>query len=166
MKRKLIGLIIAVLLAAELIPFAVFARTDETAEQTNPDPAPASATIELRGEEGEDVVDDLKVSPAINEATKATAFQTYDFEYSSNTEFTDEWALYDADGDGFNWEWFSSPAAASGSGLIMSASFDNDSNSALTPDNWAVSPGVALPAAALSPYMTFCYAAADPNYPI
>lgn len=166
MKRKLIGLIIAVLLAAELIPFAVFARTDETAEQTNPAPAPASATIELRGEEGEDVVDDLKVSPAINEATKATAFQTYDFEYSSNSEFTDEWALYDADGDGFNWEWFSSPSAASGSGLIMSASFDNDSNSALTPDNWAVSPGVALPAAALSPYMTFCYAAADPNYPI
>lgn len=164
MTRKWIGLVLAVLLVLTMIPSAVFAHTDEAAEQKDLDPA--ATTIGLCGEEDTDVVNDLKITPMTCEETKAASvFQTYDFEYSSNSEFAAEWALYDTDSDGHNWEWLSSSGAASGSGLILSASFDNDSFSALTPDNWAVSPGVALPAAALSPYMTFYYASADPSYP-
>ena len=54
------------------------------------------------------------------------------------------WTFDDADGDGYNWEWLESATyATSGTHSIMSASYYN--YSALTPDNWAISPMFAVP---------------------
>ena len=52
----------------------------------------------------------------------------------------------DADGDGFNWEYIQSERykAQSGIGLWISASYDNDSGSALTPDEWLITPKALL----------------------
>ena len=61
------------------------------------------------------------------------------------------WAFVDADGDGYNWYYqFGAGAdgkkltAHSGEGVVASASYDNDTNSALTPDNWLISPDAVL----------------------
>ena len=70
----------------------------------------------------------------------------WDFE----TEPTD-WTFIDSDGDGFNWEWQGDYSltphmtAFSGEGLIFSASYDNEGGEALFPDNWAITPAVAVP---------------------
>ena len=59
------------------------------------------------------------------------------------------WTLVDADGDGFNWVQHintgsGNMTAHSGDGTMNSASYDNDSNMALNPDNWLISPQVPL----------------------
>ena len=72
----------------------------------------------------------------------------YYFEAGSNAE---NFTFVDKDNDGFNWEWqedmsitpYCSPYE--GEGLIHSASYDNDTYTALTPDNWAISPAIELP---------------------
>ena len=73
---------------------------------------------------------------------------TWDFEAS--TQF-DEFQALDADGDGFNWQYFNNEGLTSGLmsahggyGLVASASYDKTSGAALTPDNWLVSPEVTL----------------------
>lgn len=52
-----------------------------------------------------------------------------------------QWTLIDQDGDGYNWNAYSS-GARTGSYCLMSASYDYES---LTPDNYAFSPAIALP---------------------
>ncbi|MBQ4428327.1 MAG: choice-of-anchor J domain-containing protein [Clostridia bacterium] len=63
----------------------------------------------------------------------------------------DEWTLLDEDGDGNNWYWLAyginqntANMAYEGVGNLTSASY---LGGALTPDNWAISPEVAIPAA-------------------
>jgi hypothetical protein len=57
------------------------------------------------------------------------------------------WTAVDADGDGFGWENgmvqgnFSNHT---GDGCLVSASYDNDTHTALTPDNWLISPQITL----------------------
>ncbi len=88
---------------------------------------------------------------------------TWDFEDASQfNEFT----IIDADGDGYNWTYYNNTGletgrmtAHDGEGLIASASYDNDSGTALTPDNWLISPEVTLGGA-----LTFWYAGQDANY--
>ncbi len=53
------------------------------------------------------------------------------------------WLFVDADGDGLTWERSSLVSANSGTYMIASASYDGG---ARTPDNWAITPAVALPA--------------------
>ncbi|MBQ9878858.1 MAG: choice-of-anchor J domain-containing protein [Clostridia bacterium] len=51
----------------------------------------------------------------------------------------------DQDGDGFNWQWHVNTGSGnhtthSGDGVATSASYDNDSEAALNPDNWMITP--------------------------
>ena len=60
-----------------------------------------------------------------------------------------DWTFVDADEDGFNWQWHfntgtGNHTAYEGDGIITSASYDNDSGTALHPDNWAISPAIDL----------------------
>ena len=57
----------------------------------------------------------------------------------------------DQDGDGYNWTYYNNTGletgrmtAHEGEGLIASASYDNDTYTALTPNNWLISPEVTL----------------------
>lgn len=76
---------------------------------------------------------------------------TWDFEDA--TQFA-QFTIVDQDGDGFNWTYYNNDVADQngdkhmtahgGVGLIASASYDNDNQKALTPDNWLISPEVTL----------------------
>ena len=72
------------------------------------------------------------------------------WDFESEDQFA-EWSIVDNDGDGFNWQYFSNAGletgrmtAHEGDGLVFSASYDNDSSTPLTPDNWLISPEVTL----------------------
>ena len=75
-----------------------------------------------------------------------------------------DWTLIDADGDSHNWQLPSTGGMGrSGSnGMMVSYSYDNASASALTPNNYLVSPRVTLPAGA---YISFWVCAMDETYP-
>ena len=71
----------------------------------------------------------------------------YDFEDGTSQG----WTTIDADGDGYNWEvgsilmaGYVIPSHGDGADCMSSQSYDNDSGTALTPDNYLVSPQVAL----------------------
>ncbi|MBQ9178171.1 MAG: choice-of-anchor J domain-containing protein, partial [Prevotella sp.] len=65
----------------------------------------------------------------------------WDFEANA-----DGWTMIDADGDGFNWEYYASEGNVthSGTGVMCSISYDNTTYSPVEPDNWLVSPEVDL----------------------
>ena len=71
--------------------------------------------------------------------------QTWGFEGSM-----DSWTTIDKDGDGYNWQLASvlmsgySISAHGGSDMLSSESYNKTTSSALTPDNWLVSPQVTL----------------------
>ncbi|MBO4879674.1 MAG: Ig-like domain-containing protein, partial [Clostridia bacterium] len=79
-----------------------------------------------------------KADPAPKPAPMRTVIDSWDFE-TDPTE--DGWQFLDNDGDGNNWNW-ASGTGHSGTYSIMSASY---SGTALTPDNWAMSPWVSIP---------------------
>lgn len=69
---------------------------------------------------------------------------TEDFE-----EGTGGWTFVDADGDGFNWMHHVNTGTGnwsthSGDGAVGSESYSNDYSTALTPDNWLISPDAVL----------------------
>ena len=70
-----------------------------------------------------------------------------------------DWTTIDADGDGYTWSFSQSDGinAKSGTGVLTSASYIN--SGALTPDNWLVSPKVALEGT-----FSFWACGQDPNY--
>ena len=72
------------------------------------------------------------------------------------------WTLIDSDGDGYNWQPGSSPEIAvhSGTGSLYSESYSFDAG-ALTPDNWAFTPGISLTS---GNYLSFWVAAQDSSY--
>ena len=62
-----------------------------------------------------------------------------------------DWTFVDNDGDGFNWDYYNNAGLEtgrmtchSGDGVMSSKSYDNDSESELTPDNWMISPVMEL----------------------
>ena len=61
-------------------------------------------------------------------------------DYGSDT-FLDDWYVWDSDGDGYNWGVIN---MGEGNYALYSASYDNDTYSALSPDNWLVSAAVPL----------------------
>ena len=72
------------------------------------------------------------------------------------------WTIIDSDGDGFNWQ----PEIAqytthSGNGCIVSASYDNATNTALTPDNWLITPAINLTSDAI---LSFWVVGQDPDW--
>ena len=66
--------------------------------------------------------------------------QTY-FSDNFDDENITDWTLYDEDGDGHNWE---TVALTGLTPAIASYSFDNETESALTPNNYIVSPAINL----------------------
>ena len=70
---------------------------------------------------------------------------TYFWDFETEDQASD-WVVLDEDGDGFNWELISGEGLTTHSGayVMSSASYDNPSYTALTPDNWLVSPWVPL----------------------
>ncbi len=84
-------------------------------------------------------------------------YNVYDFE-----EGLAPWTSYDTDGDGHEWEWHTSENSHThngSAGCAGSASYDTSTSSALTPNNWLVSPEVTLGGS-----MTFWATAQDPAY--
>ena len=74
------------------------------------------------------------------------------------------WTYIDSDGDGYGWQAGSSNVGFtthSGTGLLYSQSYDSN-HGALTPDNWAFTPGITL---ASENYLSFWIAAQDSDYP-
>lgn len=78
------------------------------------------------------------------------------------------WNVVDADGDGFNW----TPAVTvgnfnihSGESCIVSASYD-DTEGALTPDNWLISPALIIPANAQDVTLSWWVRGQDPSYAV
>lgn len=72
------------------------------------------------------------------------------WDFESEDQFA-EWTIVDNDGDGFNWNYYNNlemegghMTPHQGEGLVFSASYDNDSSTPLTPDNWLISPEVTL----------------------
>ena len=91
---------------------------------------------------------DFNAVATANHAFKADNDIVWDFE--SEDQLAD-WMVLDNDGDGFNWQYFNNEGketglmtAHSGYGLMASASYDNGTGAALTPDNWLISPVVTL----------------------
>ena len=80
----------------------------------------------------------------------------WDFE-----EGAEGWTMIDADGDGFEWLHVANEGnkSHSGSGVMTSISYNNSDGSALTPDNWLVSPEVALDGT-----LTFWAVGQDPSW--
>ena len=80
----------------------------------------------------------------------------WDFE-----EGAEGWTMIDADGDGFEWLHVANDGnkSHSGSGVMTSISYNNMDGSALTPDNWLVSPEVALDGT-----LTFWAVGQDPSW--
>ena len=70
---------------------------------------------------------------------------TYFWDFEDEAQAND-WVVLDEDGDGFNWELITGEGLTTHSGayVMSSASYDNPSYTALTPDNWLVSPWVPL----------------------
>ena len=70
---------------------------------------------------------------------------TYFWDFETEDQASD-WVVLDEDGDGFNWELISGEGLTTHSGayVMSSASYDNPTYTALTPDNWLVSPWVPL----------------------
>ena len=84
---------------------------------------------------------------------------TWDFEDGQG-----DWTTIDADGDGYTWESHINTgtgnfSAHGGNGIMTSASYDNSEYTALTPDNWLVSPQVELGGS-----LTFWVSAQDADY--
>ena len=74
-----------------------------------------------------------------------------DFPYAEGFEAIanlDCWFIYDADGDGYNWTYINDGSTAYGHASLAalgSASW-NQTDGPLSPDNWLITPGFALPA--------------------
>lgn len=76
------------------------------------------------------------------------------------------WQSLDEDNDGYNWEKVTTAAlypSHSGTGSAGSASYDNPTSTALTPDNWLISPQLNIPATGEF-VLDYYVAAQDPDF--
>ena len=80
--------------------------------------------------------------------------------------FAEGWTIRDDDGDGYNWEWMDASGSDynvyEGTHCMASASYQNSAfggGTALTPDNWLISPAFVAGST-----VTFWYAGQDPDY--
>ena len=86
---------------------------------------------------------------------------TEGFEGTSAIGFT----FIDNDNDGFNWSITNyNTLSHTGDGFISSASYDNDSHSPLTPDNWMILPTFVIPSDTTEYLLSWYDKGQDPNY--
>ena len=96
-----------------------------------------------------------------------TFAQTVVYEENFDDQDVSDWTLYDEDGDGFNWEivqFEDDNQNPIGTPLLRSVSYDNDNTSALTPDNYAVTPAIDLSSASGTITLEWVVSAADENF--
>ena len=78
------------------------------------------------------------------------------------------WKSVDSDNDGKSWSsifLFNEGEGNNGSaGFVSSASYDNETGSVLTPDNWLISPAIQVPSG-VGMNLSWYVAAQDPSYP-
>ena len=72
-----------------------------------------------------------------------------------------DWLVKDVDGDGFTWE-IGDVSPKFGLKYIRSASYDDNTSEALTPDNWLITPGIYL--AHSKAYLSYYVGASDDDY--
>lgn len=91
-------------------------------------------------------------------AVVAVNAQTFLLQESFESGIPAGWTTIDNDGDGMGWDadyWTAlSSYGHTGPGAVASASFDNATQSALTPDNWLITPALNIPAAAAMPTLS------------
>lgn len=77
------------------------------------------------------------------------------------------WTVLDNDGDGFNWSLETAPSFAAHGGVncVASFSYDNGTRTALTPDNYLITPLIQIPDNLSNPGLSFWVAPQDPNFP-
>ncbi len=119
---------------------------------------PGATSAVVTWEDDANVAWNLRYREAVETETLFWGFE--------NGEGVDEWTFVDADGDGNNWQYFDMTGVTTGrwtphtgEGLMSSASYDNDLNVALFPDNWLISPKVRLDGT-----LSFWAAGQDPSY--
>ena len=104
------------------------------------------------------------VSPKTAGDTISSYPWTEGFESATLQGFT----FVDSDGDGFNWERMTASedlfSCHSGDGVIVSASYDNDNNAVLYPDNWMILPAFTLPADASEYTLSWYEKGQDASY--
>ncbi|WFE86762.1 choice-of-anchor J domain-containing protein [Parabacteroides chongii] len=88
---------------------------------------------------------------------KLTAEKTFYFEESLTKELPSTWSLLDKDGDGLGWYYYAKW------GLVISDSYDYDTESALSPENYLITPAIVIPADATAPELMFDLAASATN---
>ena len=143
MTKRIVSILVAVFMVMALIPMTALAK----------DSASRSGDVQKLNE----------VRSAARPSK--TAAVTFDFEYSSEAEF--DWTLIDSDGDGYEWYWLgyginqsTANMAYEGVGNLTSASYQG--GVVLYPDNWAITPAVAIPDDATT--LTFWVKGQDPSY--
>ncbi|MBQ6161034.1 MAG: choice-of-anchor J domain-containing protein [Prevotella sp.] len=106
----------------------------------NVEAEPSTTTADITWTEtGEATQWNLRYREFFN-GTKHNRF--WDFE---DTDQLADWIVIDNDEDGNTWQYANSRYTTnSGSGVLISASYDNDNSAALTPDNWLITPEVPL----------------------
>ena len=87
-----------------------------------------------------------------------------DFEGLSDGALPAGWTSIDYDGDGFDWVSHTNTGSGNytthaGDGCMTSGSYDSDSGSPLTPDNWLITPQIALDG-----FMSAWFVGQDANY--
>ena len=119
---------------------------------------PAATTATVAWEDAENVAWNLRYREAVE-------IETMNWDFEDDAQLAD-WEFVDADGDGFNWQYFNMTGVTSGrmtphdgEGLMSSASYNNDASLALYPDNWMISPLVKLDGT-----LKFWAAGQDPSY--
>ena len=92
-----------------------------------------------------------------------------DFEDGFEEERMPGWTFIDTDGDDFNWKFkdnslseFGHHTTHSGDCCLYSESYSNDSDEALYPDNWAITPAFRL--SSVENHLSFWVIGQDPSY--
>lgn len=107
-------------------------------------------------------VEDVNIS-LTGDAMDCSAAASLPFVEDFEDELTDCWTNIDNDGDGYSWQLMTDydDYAHSGSGLYTSASWVG--GTVLTPDNWLITPKIAIPAEGAN--MEYWVGPQDPDYP-
>lgn len=116
---------------------------------------------EVRAKKG----DEVSVGATASATTDAADLGEFKLEesFEGNSFPPEGWYMVDDDGDSFNWYLGEDPQHPAQDGLnsAVSGSYDNDTGSALTPDNYLVSPQVTIES---GDFLVYYVAAQDPNW--
>lgn len=111
---------------------------------------------------------DFNITEANKHNTRGNAQPASETLYGTSFETAEEveaWTTLDQDGDGYNWIWSLQAdydvSTHEGQGAMSSESFRQNVG-VLHPDNWLISPWIALPSGATDAYVSFYYVGNDP----